>query len=620
MCFAGQLAYANPVGPTVVNGQATFATQGNLLSVTNTPGAIINWQQFSIGSNETTRFIQQSAASAILNRVVGVDPSKILGALQSNGRVFLINPNGILFGAGAQIDVAGLVASTLNLSNQDFLAGRMNFIGDPARAAAVVNQGRITASEGGRVYLLGSAVDNQGVITAPNGDIVLAAGNSVRVTEGATPGVQVEITAPADSTINLTELAYGGSGIYAGLVKNSGVVNADSAVRGADGSIILKASNGVTLDSGSRVSANGLDGGRIVIDAQQGTAEVSGSVEAVGSAGHGGSIAIVGEQTGLFDGARVEASGANAGGTVLIGGDLHGDAIRDGELALANSQRTYVAANADIRADALESGDGGKVVVWADDLTRYFGTISAKGGAQSGNGGFVETSGKLFLEMFGNVDASAPNGAAGMWLLDPANVTISTGATSNGTFSGGSPNVFSTTADTAVANVGTITGSLNGGTSVTINTTPAGSQAGDITVANAIAKTAGAAATLTLNASNDIIFSAGADVTSTVGTLGLTLNAPGAITTLQNVNLNGGTLTLNATGNVTQAAGTTIQGTTALVKQGTGTLTLSNANTFTGLTTVNAGTLAYGVNDALASGPVTVSGGTWDISTFTDTV
>src|SRR6267143_6294666 len=108
MCVAGQLAHANPVGPAVVNGNVTFATQGNLLSVTNTPGAIINWQQFSIGSNEATRFIQQSAASAVLNRVIGADPSSILGTLQSNGRVFLINPNGILFGAGARIDVAGL--------------------------------------------------------------------------------------------------------------------------------------------------------------------------------------------------------------------------------------------------------------------------------------------------------------------------------------------------------------------------------------------------------------------------------------------------------------------------------------------------------------------------------
>ena len=613
MCFAGQLAYANPVGPVVVNGQATFATQGNLLSVTNTPGAIINWQQFSIGTNETTRFIQQSAASAILNRVVGVDPSQILGTLQSNGRVFLINPNGILFGVNARIDVAGLVASTLNLSNQDFIAGRLNFVGDPARAAAVVNQGRITASEGGRVYLLGSAVDNQGVITAPGGDIVLAAGKSVRVTEGATPGVQVEITAPADSTINLTELAYGSGGIYAGLVRNSGVVSADSAVRGADGSIILKASNGVTLESGSRVSANGLDGGRIVVEAQQGTAAVSGSVDATGSAGHGGSIAVVGEQTGLFDGAHVDASGANAGGTVLIGGDLHGGAIRDGDLALANSQRTYVATGADIRADALESGNGGKVVVWADDLTRYFGAISAKGGALSGNGGFIETSGKHYLEMMGNVDASAPNGGAGMWLLDPANVNIQNAATVNGTFSGGSPNVFTTTANNAIADRNTIQTSLNGGTSVTINTTPSGSQAGDITVVDSISKTAGGNATLTLTASNDITFNAGADVTSTVGTLGLTLNAPGVINTLQNISLNGGTLTLNATGNVTQAAGTTIQGTTALVKQGAGILTLSEANTYSGNTTISSGTLQVSGSGVAGTGTIAVGANTLDI-------
>src|SRR3978361_143730 len=94
-CFASRFVYANPVGPVVVSGQAAFATRGNHLLIRNTPGAIINWQQFSIQSNEATRFIQQSASSAVLNRVVGVDPSQILGTLQSNGRVFLINPNGI---------------------------------------------------------------------------------------------------------------------------------------------------------------------------------------------------------------------------------------------------------------------------------------------------------------------------------------------------------------------------------------------------------------------------------------------------------------------------------------------------------------------------------------------
>ncbi|MEX2326756.1 MAG: filamentous hemagglutinin N-terminal domain-containing protein, partial [Pseudomonadales bacterium] len=124
---AGQ-AGANATDPTVVAGQASFSTQGGSLNITNSPGTVINWQGFSIGANETTRFIQQNAASSILNRVIGPDPSMLLGTLTSNGRVFLINPSGIVVGEGARIDVAGLVASTLNLTNQDFAAGRYDFV------------------------------------------------------------------------------------------------------------------------------------------------------------------------------------------------------------------------------------------------------------------------------------------------------------------------------------------------------------------------------------------------------------------------------------------------------------------------------------------------------------
>ena len=298
-CFAASVAYANPVGPVVVNGQATLLTNGNLLSITNTPGAIINWQQFSIGAGETTRFIQQSAASAVLNRVAGADPSAILGALQSNGRVFLINPNGIVFGAGARIDVAGLVASTLSLSNEDFLAGRLNFTRDALKAAAaVVNEGRITAGKGGRVYLIGAAVDNKGVINAPNGDIVLAAGESIRVSESVGPGVQVEIAAPADRAVNLSEALYGSRGIYGGLVRNSGTISANGAVRTADGSIILRASKDVTLESTSAVTASGAKGGAITAQAERGTLLVDGRVEATGREATGGEIRLLGERVG----------------------------------------------------------------------------------------------------------------------------------------------------------------------------------------------------------------------------------------------------------------------------------------------------------------------------------
>ncbi|HXC39772.1 MAG TPA: filamentous hemagglutinin N-terminal domain-containing protein [Burkholderiales bacterium] len=131
-CFATPAAFnsalANPMGASVASGVAGFNNQGSTLIVTNSPGAVINWQSFSIGAGETTRFAQQSAASSVLNRVIGADPSVILGTLSSNGRVFLINQSGILMGAGAKIDTAGFVASTLNLSNEDFAAGRLNFV------------------------------------------------------------------------------------------------------------------------------------------------------------------------------------------------------------------------------------------------------------------------------------------------------------------------------------------------------------------------------------------------------------------------------------------------------------------------------------------------------------
>lgn len=203
--FAAGQADANGTDPTVVFGQASFSTLGSSLRIANSPGAIINWQGFSIGAGETTRFIQQSATSTVLNRVIGPDPSTILGALTSNGRVFLINPSGILVGQGAHIDVAGLVASTLNLSNQDFLAGRLSFSPNPL-AGNVENRGSITTPSGGSVYLAGANVTNSGIISSPQGDIILAAGHSVNIFDTSTPGVRVEITASDNAAVNLGEI------------------------------------------------------------------------------------------------------------------------------------------------------------------------------------------------------------------------------------------------------------------------------------------------------------------------------------------------------------------------------------------------------------------------------
>ena len=288
-CFLAGAAFANPTGPSVVNGSATIVQNGNLLQITNTPNAILNWQSFSIGANEITRFVQQSASSAVLNRVVTQSPSAILGTLQSNGRVFIVNPNGILFGAGAKVDLAGLVATTLSLSDADFLAGRMRFA--DGLGASVVNQGNITTGAGGNVYLIGSAVTNNGIITSPQGEVILAAGNSVELVNPGTPNLRVEIIAADHEARNLGQIISdaGRIGIYAGLINNSGTIRADSAVAGG-GSILLKATKNATLESSSVLSAKGQGGGEIKVLADD-SVQVAGRLDASApNVGDGGFI------------------------------------------------------------------------------------------------------------------------------------------------------------------------------------------------------------------------------------------------------------------------------------------------------------------------------------------
>lgn len=427
-CFAGNTALANPTGPAVTQGQASFATQGNTLTVTNAPGTVINWQGFSIAGSEITRFIQQSQMSAVLNRVVGVNPSAILGTLQSNGRVYLVNPNGITVGPGANIDVAGFLASTLNLSDGDFLSGRMRFTETPG-AGSVVNEGAITTATGGMVYLVGRDVKNSGIIRSPQGEILLAAGRSIELVDAQTPELRVELTAPDNQVLNVGQLiAEGGRiGMYGTLVAHSGVASANTAVVGENGKIVFKAIQDVTLDAGSVTTASGPQGGSVTVQAENGTLLVSGTIEAKGEAGKGGTIQLTGDRVGLIGNAAIDASGLTGGGTVLVGGDFQGS-----NPDVPNAQRTYVGSDARIAADAIETGDGGKVIVWSDEITRAYGTISARGGTQGGDGGLVEVSGKNLLDFAARVDTSAPMGHAGTILLDPLDITIQdTGGANN---------------------------------------------------------------------------------------------------------------------------------------------------------------------------------------------
>ncbi|HUP92792.1 MAG TPA: filamentous hemagglutinin N-terminal domain-containing protein, partial [Solimonas sp.] len=159
------LALANPSGAAIVAGQVGLATpDANTLVVNQaSQNAVINWQQFSVGGNEFVVFNQPNASAAVLNRVVGGMPSEILGNITANGRVFLVNPQGILFGQGSRVDVGSLVASTLNIADADFLAGKYTLTQGTARPGAVTNQGSIHAADGGFVVLAGDSVSNSGL-------------------------------------------------------------------------------------------------------------------------------------------------------------------------------------------------------------------------------------------------------------------------------------------------------------------------------------------------------------------------------------------------------------------------------------------------------------------------
>jgi len=332
--FLAGAAFANPTGPSVVNGNATIVRNGNLLQITNTPNAILNWQSFSIGANEITRFVQQSASSAVLNRVVTQSPSTILGTLQSNGRVFIVNPNGILFGAGAKVDLAGLVATTLGLSDADFLAGRMRLA--DGLGASVVNHGNITTGAGGNVYLVGSAVTNNGIITSPQGEVILAAGNRVELVNPGTPNLRVEIAAADNQAINLGQILSdaGRVGIYAGLINNAGSIRADGAVS-EGGRILLKATKSATLESTSVLSAQGHGGGRIEVLA-------------------GDSVQVAG---------RLDASAPNSG---------------DGGFIETSAKKFHVEAGTVVTTTALN----GKIGTWLIDPEDFI--ITSQGGDISG--------------------------------------------------------------------------------------------------------------------------------------------------------------------------------------------------------------------------------------------
>ncbi len=492
-----------PTGGTVAAGSATIGTpQNGTLTINQTSQrAVLDWTSFSIGRGGTVNFNQPNAAAATLNRVSGSTPSTIAGTINAPGTVLLVNPNGIAITSSGVVNVGSFAASTLNIKDQDFMAGNYRFSGNGA-SATVTNAGRINVSDGGFAALLGGSVANSGVISARLGKVGLASGELVTLDLAGDGFLSVAV--PTSQLGNIVD-AQGRP-----LVSNTGKIKADGGavyLRAATAATLLR--DAVNVPGSIRANSVGTRNGKIVIGGGAGgNVKISGRLAANGrKGGNGGSVSVTGADIGVsgkisakgqsggridvtgtdvaLAGASIDVSGLNGGGIVNIGGNALGKG------PLANAITTSADAATTIRADATQNGNGGSVVVWSDDATTFKGTISARGGAQGGDGGQVETSGHSLDIAGATVDAGAAKGKAGAWLLDPYDLTV------------------------AGSDATTIASSLNSGTAVTLTTSATGSSGpgtansagvGDITINAPIAwsTTAG----LTLSAYRNVVLNA----------------------------------------------------------------------------------------------------------------
>ncbi len=408
------VAYAGPEGGIVRAGSAQITGQGNTTLIQqSSPRAIIDWRSFGIQADERVQFAQPSSSSATLNRVTGDRLSIILGRMDANGQVLLINPNGVVFGQSAQINVGSLIAGTANISNENFLEGKLLFDQPGKPGAGIINSGSITAAEGGLVALVAPHVRNDGLIQARLGKVILGAADTFTIDLYGDGLVNLAL-----SEVSLAALKDGQGLPIKSLISQNGTIDVGSGkavlvtAETAKGVLdsLINMSGAILADSAVK------EGGRILLLARGGNTDVSGQLSAQGT--KGGQIDVLGDQVHLFSTAKLAANGDYGGGTVRVGGAYQGsgDTYR--------AQSTYIDSGATLLANARVRGSGGEVVVWSNGGTSFAGGIEARGGIEAGDGGLVEVSGKQSLLFNGLVDAGASQGRAGSLLLDPYDFTI----------------------------------------------------------------------------------------------------------------------------------------------------------------------------------------------------
>lgn len=383
-------AYGNPVLNNVSSGNVTIQQTPSTTTVNqSSQKAIINWQSFNIGQHEATHF-QQPAGGIALNRISPTQgASQIYGRLTATGQIILMNPAGIFFGPTAFVNVGGLVATTHNISDANFLAGNFQFTKVEGFNGAIVNEGTIVAAQHGLVALVAPGVVNNGKIEANLGRVVLASGDAFTINFAGDNLINFQIDTPTSRAA----VDHNGNTLRDG-VTNTGAILADG------GKVIVsaKAASGVLdrvinmegMIQAKSVSQN--EKGEITFsgDPNGGVVRIASNVNASGKGNNakGGNVDVTGYNILIDDGATIDVSGDIGGGNINIGGNYQGKG------PLPNANAVVMAPTATLLADAGNSGDGGNIILWSDNLTKAYGNISARGGLNGGNGGFIETSSK----------------------------------------------------------------------------------------------------------------------------------------------------------------------------------------------------------------------------------
>lgn len=583
------LAHAGPEGGVVVGGTAQITQSGATTTINQSSDrALIRWDSFDVGATEHVRFNQPSAGSITVNRITDSKASRIDGRLSANGNVVLINPNGMVFGASAVVDVGGLVATSSDLEDDNaFLSGgAVKFTRPGQHDAQILNHGSMTVREAGLAGLVAPHVENNGVIQAHMGRVHLASGDIHTVDFAGDGLIRLEVSDAvlAQSVHNSGTIIADGGQVFMGaaaaraivdsLIDNSGTVRA-MTVASHKGTIKLTTRG--LADTPEKSGGRVVNTGRIL-------------AEGVADDTDGGVVTILADAIAMTGEAVVSVAAARDAGDMRIGGDYQGAG------GLPNSDDIFIDRHVVLNAGSRRNGRGGRIIVWSDENTRFLGHADVAGMT----GGFVEVSGKEWLDFGGTVNLAGTSGADGTLLLDPTNITISGAADQN--VSGSSP--YAPTADgvTSVLNANTLMAALASG-NVIVQTRATGAQAGIITVDSALTWASGK--TLTLDAH------AGITVNQKISGGSLHMIAGGAVTLNETI-AGTGTLTIEQRGDaVTMGVGAGTAGTVKIealslsrITDGWQDIILGRA---TGTATVQVGATTWADNLTIRSGTGTIT-------------